>query len=219
VKLRLPIEFHAYIQGNYLAGFRNHEYEIGYAFDPTLAPSDVAVANPYIGVENTYWVLVDSPFESVSDVDRPGVIIGVAAGSSPDSYLTKHLQFATLVDSYPDAATALKALKAGQVTAAAVGRPAGISNPDPAYRALPDDIFLALLGPFVAVNNEAAACYLSDYIEESKKSGLIQQAITRASAPPFQPLVGDMIPGPMATCEGGDEETHAGDRERGQGGR
>jgi ABC-type amino acid transport substrate-binding protein len=123
VKLRLPIEFHTYIPSNGLVGFRNHEYEIGYAADPTLAASDTAVANPYIGVENTYFVLVDSPFESVSDVDRPGVIIGVAGGSSPDVYLTKHLQFATLVDSYPDPATALKALKAGQVSAAAVGRP------------------------------------------------------------------------------------------------
>ena len=219
VKLRLPIEFHTYIQGTYVAGFRNHEYDIGYAFDPTLAPSDVAVANPYIGVENTYFVLVDSPFESVSDVDRPGVIIGVAGGTAPDAYLTKHLQFATLVDSYPDPATALKALKAGQVTAAAAGRPAGASNPDPAYRALPDDIFVAFLAPFVAVNNEAAVCYLSDYIEGSKKSGLIQQAITRASAPPFNPLVGDVIPGPMATCEHGDDENDTGDRERRKGGR
>jgi polar amino acid transport system substrate-binding protein len=216
VKLRLPIEFHTYIQGTYVAGFRNHEYDIGYAFDPTLAPSDVAVANPYIGVENTYWVLVDSPFESVSDVDRPGVIIGVPRGSSPDVYLTKHLQFATLVDSYLDAATALKALKAGEVTAVAAGRP---NNPDPAYRALPDDIFVAFLGPFVAVINEAAVCYLSDYIEGSKKSGLIQQAITRASAPPFKPLVGDVIPGPMATCEHGDDENDTGDRERRKAGR
>jgi polar amino acid transport system substrate-binding protein len=218
VKLRLPIEFHTYIPSNGLVGFRNHEYEIGFAADPTLAASDTAVANPYIGVENTYFVLVDSPFESVSDVDRPGVIIGVAGGSSPDTYLTKHLQFATLVDSYPDPATALKALKAGQVTAAAAGRPAGASNPDPAYRALPDDIFVAYLGPFVAVNNEAAVCYLSDYIEGAKKSGLIQQAITRASALPFKPLVGDVIPGPMATCEHGDDETDTGDRERRKGG-
>jgi polar amino acid transport system substrate-binding protein len=221
VKLRLPIEFHTYPPGNNLAGFRNHEFEIGYAFDTTQPPfpSDVAVANPYIGVENTYFVLVDSPFESVSDVDRPGVIIGVAGGTAPDAYLTKHLQFATLVDSYPDPATALKALKAGQVTAAAAGRPAGASNPDPAYRALPDDIFVAFLGPYVAVNNEAAVCYLSDYIEGSKKSGLIQQAITRASAPPFNPLVGDVIPGPMATCEHGDDENDTGDRERRKGGR
>ena len=214
-KLRLPIEFNT----NGLDGFRNHEFEIGFAFDPTLAPSDVAVANPYIGVENTYFVLVDSPFESVSDVDQPGVIIGVAGGTSPGLYLTRHLQFATLVDSYPDPATALKALKAGQVTAVAAGRPAGASNPDPAYRALPDDIFLALLGQFVAVNNKAAVCYLSDYIEGSKKSGLIQQAVTRASTPPFAPLVGDVIPGPMATCEHSDDENDTGDHERRKGGR
>ena len=109
VKLRLPIEFHT----NGLAGFRNHEYEIGFASGTILGPSDVAVANPYIGVENTYFVLVDSPFESASDVDRPGVIIGVAGGTSPDVYLIRHLQFATLVDSYPDPATRAEGSQSG----------------------------------------------------------------------------------------------------------
>jgi polar amino acid transport system substrate-binding protein len=212
VKLRLPIEFHAYIQGNYLAGFRTREYDIGFSFDPTLAPSDVAVANPDIGVENTYWVPVDSPFQSVSDVDSPGVIIGVPGGSSPDSYLTRHLQFATLVR-YVDVGTALNALKAGQVAAVAGARGAGVTFPDPAYRVLPDDIFLALLGPFVAVNNEAGVCYLSDYIEASKKSGLIQQAITRITSPPFPFLPGFVIPGPMTTCEHGNEGSDNSDGE------
>jgi hypothetical protein len=114
---------------------------------------------------------------------------------------------------YVDVATALKALKAGQVAAVAGARGAGVTFPDPAYRVLPDDIFLALLGPFVAVNNEAGVCYLSDYIEASKKSGLIQQAITRASSPPFKPLVGDVIPGPMTTCEHGNEGSDSSDGE------
>jgi polar amino acid transport system substrate-binding protein len=213
VKLRLPIEFHTYNQGTYLLGFRTREYDIGFSFDPTLAPSDVAVANPYIGVENTYWVPVDSPFQSVSDVDSPGVIIGVPGGSSPDSYLTRHLQFATLVR-YVDVGTALNALKAGQVAAVAGARGAGVTFPDPAYRVLPDDIFLALLGPFVAVNNEAGVCYLSDYIEASKKSGLIQQAITRITSPPFPFLPGFVIPGPMTTCEHGNEGNDNSDGER-----
>jgi hypothetical protein len=104
---------------------------------------------------------------------------------------------------YVDVATALKALKAGQVAAVAGARGAGVTFPDPAYRVLPDDIFLALLGPFVAVNNEAGVCYLSDYIEASKKSGLIQQAITRITSPPFPFLPGFVIPGPMTTCEHG----------------
>lgn len=48
-------------------------------------------------IEATYLVRADSPFKSVTEVDRPGVRIAVAAKSAYDLYLSRTIKQATLV--------------------------------------------------------------------------------------------------------------------------
>lgn len=59
--------------------------------------AEVAFTEPYVEIEGVYAVPVDSPFASPSDVDSPGVRIGVKQGSAYDLFLTRTLKHATVV--------------------------------------------------------------------------------------------------------------------------
>jgi polar amino acid transport system substrate-binding protein len=59
--------------------------------------AEVAFTEPYVEIEGVYAVPVDSPFTSPSDVDSPGVRIGVNQGSAYDLFLTRTLKHATVV--------------------------------------------------------------------------------------------------------------------------
>lgn len=52
---------------------------------------------PYVQIEATYLVPDGSPFQTVEDVDKPGVKIAVPARAAYDLYLTRTLKHAELV--------------------------------------------------------------------------------------------------------------------------
>lgn len=59
--------------------------------------AEVAFTRPYVVIEGVFAVRAGSPVEAPSDVDRPGVRIGVKRGSAYDLYLTRTLQHADIV--------------------------------------------------------------------------------------------------------------------------
>lgn len=215
-RLGLPLEFHGYPSiPAFLAAFRDGAWEIGFAFDPILGVDDAAIAHPYIGVDNTYLVHNDSPFRNVNDVDQPGILIGVPQGSSPDVYLTAHLRFATLVRAVNNDA-ALQLIKDGLVDAVGTGRASEIAFIRSSWpgqgRVLRDNIFVAELGPFMHLNNPDGVCYLSDYVEGAKASGLLAEAICRSNS-----RIGRTVPARLPSCGEHDEDNDhdQGDRHHG----
>lgn len=56
----------------------------------------VAFTRPYVTIEATYAVRADSPVREVEDVDRPGRVVLVAAGSAYDLHLTRTLAHARI---------------------------------------------------------------------------------------------------------------------------
>jgi polar amino acid transport system substrate-binding protein len=59
--------------------------------------AEVAFTEPYVEIEGVYAVPQDSPVTAPSDVDKPGVRIGVKKGSAYDLFLTRTLHNATVV--------------------------------------------------------------------------------------------------------------------------
>jgi ABC-type amino acid transport substrate-binding protein len=211
-KLRLPIEFSSYANlPDLLTAFRANAFEIGFAFDPSLADPDLALTNPYVGVPNTYVVSKQSSFMSVSDVDHPGVKVGATAASSPAVYLARHLKFATLMTYGPGGAQT--ALLAGGIDALASGRAANAAfvNANPTkVRMISENIFYAMLAPFMHLDDEDGVCYLNTYIEAAKTSGLINQTLARIT-PPVLPN-GSIVAPAMPTCaRRSDEDDSDGD--------
>lgn len=170
-----------------LAGLANGDWDAAFAFDQTLEPPGITAAIPHLGVDNTYLVRGDAPFQKVADVDAPGVRISVAQGSSPDIYLGRTLKYATLVRT---AATpqALDLLGTGQVDAFAGGRGpqvlAFIACCFPSGRLLPDNFLianLAIVVPDTAASHSSAGLqYINEFVDWAKTSGLVQLAIDRA---------------------------------------
>jgi polar amino acid transport system substrate-binding protein len=183
-----------------LAGLANGDWDAAFAFDQTLEPPGITAAIPHVGVDNTYLVRGDAPFQKVADVDAPGVRISVAQGSSPDIYLGRTLKYATLVRT---AATpqALDLLGTGQVDAFAGGRGpqvlAFIACCLPSGRLLPDNFLianLAIVVPDTATGHSGAGLqYINEFVDWAKTSGLVQLAIDRAQqggthvTPPLSP--------------------------------
>ncbi|TMA29620.1 MAG: HYR domain-containing protein [Deltaproteobacteria bacterium] len=190
VKLHLLIKFIIYATlPDLLTAFRAGAFEIGWAFDPALADPDLALTNPYVIVPNTYAVAKNSLFLKVADVDvprTPQVKVGTGVGNSPDVYLTAHLRNAQLLHYL--GMTGQDALLAGEIDALASGRVglitfAAAPSSKGKVRVLPDDIFYANLAPFMHLNNADGLCYLNDYLEAAKTSGLVLQALTRIAQP------------------------------------
>jgi len=197
-RLGVEVEFVRYPGVSQLTqGFTNGEWTLGFTFDPQLGPPNFAYAHPHIGVENTYLVPANSSFQTVSDVDQPGVRISVATGNSPDVYLTAHLQHATLVR-FPTVPQALAALKNGQVDAFAGSRSAEVAflpQLPPGSRLLSDDFLIANLAAVMAMDQEQALRFINRFIEQSKIDFLIQLGIARAG------LIGVSVPDPIRKVE------------------
>ena len=177
-----------------LAGLARGEWDAAFAFDQTLEPSGITAAIPHIGVENTYLVRGDAPFQRVADVDAPGVRISVAQGNSPDVYLSRTLRYATLVRA-PTTSQAMELLRTGQVDAFAGGRSgttAFIVCCFPTGRLLPDNFLianLAMVVPDTAKTHSGAGFqYIDEFADWAKTSGLVHMAIDRDG------LTGKLIP-------------------------
>lgn len=178
-ELRADVAFSAY-NGipPLLQGFDRGEWTLGFtATAPTLA-----TAHPHLGVENTYLVRDTAPFQTVIDVDRTGVRISVAQGNNTDLYLTANLRSATLVR-FPTVAEALTAVQQGTVDAFAGGRDTALAflPQMPGGRVLPDTLATFYLGIGVGLDRSEALAYLNAFVERAKRSGLIQEAISRAA--------------------------------------
>ncbi len=181
-----------------LAGLANGEWDAAFAFDQTLEPPGITAAIPHIGVDNTYLVPSDAAFQTVADVDAPGVRISVAQGSAGDIYLSRTLKYAILVRT-PATPQALELLRTGQVDAFAGGRGPQVL----AFiaccggRLLPDNFLIANLAVVVPdtalVHAGAGLQYIDEFVDWAKTSGLIQLAIDRANqggthvTPPLPP--------------------------------
>jgi len=175
-----------------LTGLAQGEFDVAFTFDPSLATGSAARAIPHIGVENTYLVPGNASFQSVADVDAPGVLISVGQSNAPDIYLTGTLEHATLVRT-ATVPQALALLRTGQVNAFAGSRSveaAFIAISFPSGRMLPDDFLVAPLGMALALGQGDGLGYVNEFVDWSKTSGLVGLAIERAG------LIGVVIPPP-----------------------
>lgn len=165
--------------------------DVDLAFTLASAGSNVVdVAISHLGVENTYLVPGASPFQSVADVDAPGVLISVAQGNSPDVYLSATLKNATLVRT-ATVPQALALLAKGQVNAFAGSRSAEatfIASSFPSGRILPDNFLIANIAAGLPLGHDQGLGYVDEFIDWGKTSGLVELAIGRSQ------LIGVSIP-------------------------
>lgn len=164
-----------------LAGAKSGEWDVAMMAINAQRALIVDFTAPYMEVEFSYLVAGGSSIATLSDVDKPGVRIGVVQKGGPDVGLSRTLQSATLVR-VPTLADMSEALKAGRADALAASKASllSMSAKIPGSRVLEGRFSTTGIGMAVPKGRTAAAAYVRKFVEEAKSEGLVKEAIERA---------------------------------------
>jgi polar amino acid transport system substrate-binding protein len=153
--------------------------------DPSRA--GVEFSPPILQLDYTFLVPAGSSIQRIADADRPGVRIAVVRDHASTLALSRIFKHAELVyAATPDPTFEL--LSSGHADAFASIRAVllAYSPKLPGSRVLEDHYGANLLGMVVPKGSSARLAYISEFIDQAKASGLVQQAIERAGLPGHQ---------------------------------
>jgi polar amino acid transport system substrate-binding protein len=154
---------------------------------PDPSRTGVEFSPPFLQLDYTFLVPAASSFQRIADVDRPGVRIAAVSDHASTLTLRRILKQAQLVyAATPDPTFEL--LRSGQADAFASVRGVLLeySAKLPGSRVLEEHYGANLLGMVVPKGQAARLAYISEFIEQAKASGLVQQAIDRAGLPGYK---------------------------------
>ncbi len=164
-----------------LDGLSTNAWDVGFlGVDPSRA-AVVDFSPPYLQIEATFLVPASSSIRKIEDADQSGVRIAVTRNSVEQLVLTPMLKRAELLP-VETIAAGFDVVSAGKAEVFAAPRPTliQISTRLPGSRVL-EDRFHATLGAMAVPKGQAERLsYISEFIAEAKKSGLVQQAIEHA---------------------------------------
>jgi len=158
----------------------NNVWDIGNIGAEPQRAAVISFTAAYCEIEATYMVPAGSPIKTIADVDKKGVRIAVSARSAYGLWLENNIKNATLV---PIAGldAAFNKFVDDKLDVLAGLRPGLLKDIDK----LPSATILD--GKFSAVQqavgtpraNITGATFLSDFVEEAKRSGLVAQLIAK----------------------------------------
>lgn len=171
-----PVEYQR--PGAVLDGISSDAWDVAFlVIDPArLAIADVSP--PYMQSDFTYLLPAASSIRNLADADQPGNRIAVPRGDAVDLALTRLLKQATLVRVDNQAAGA-DLLRAGQVSAYAAPRPVLLAMSDelPGSHVMEESFARISFAGFVPKGHAGHLAYVSEFLEQAKASGLVQQSI------------------------------------------
>jgi polar amino acid transport system substrate-binding protein len=183
-RLGVPVEFVPYdAAGKVFEGAKANAWDIAFiAIEPARA-TEIEFTAPYVIIEGTYMVAVNSPLKEIADVDKPGIRIAVARASAYDLYLTRTVKNATVVRAAVGGGRAMIELFVNDKLEVA----AGVRQQLEAYAKGRDDVRI-MSGRFMEIQQAmgtpkgrlAGAAYLRTFVADAKASGFVAGAIARA---------------------------------------
>ena len=151
---------------------------------PDRSRAGVDFSPPIVQLDYTFLVPAGSSIQRIADADRPGVRIAVVRDHASTLTLSRIFKHAELTyAATPDPTFEL--LRSGHADAFASVRPVllAYSAKLPGSRVLEEHYGANLLGMVVPKGQTERLAYISEFIEQAKASGLVQQAIERAGVP------------------------------------
>ena len=163
------------------------------ACDVVFLPKDARVANvgdfsfPYIQSEYTFLVPASSTIRRSSDADKPGIRIAAVRTHASTATLSSVIKQAKVVMEEGEQA-AFQLLRAGQVDALASTRQflSKVSGELPGSQVLTDRYGAQFNRVVVPKGRADWVAYANEFVEEAKRSGLVQKAIDREGASAFE---------------------------------
>jgi polar amino acid transport system substrate-binding protein len=150
---------------------------------PDRSRAGVDFSPPIVQLDYTFLVPAGSSIQRIADADRPGVRIAVVRDHASTLTLSRIFKHAELTyAATPDPTFDL--LRTGHADAFASVRPVllAYSSKLPGW-VLEEHYGANLLGMVVPKGQTERLAYISEFIEQAKASGLVQQAIERAGVP------------------------------------
>ncbi len=167
--------------GKSVEAVRGEQADIGFfAIDP-LRGEGISFTAPYVLIEGSYMVPVDSALQSNDEVDHAGIRVTVGKGSAYDLFLTRELKHADIVRA-PTSPTVVDVFVEQKLEVAA-----GVKQQleadlvrFPNHRLLPGRFMVIqqAMGTPKSRGAEAAA-YLAKFVEDMKVSGFVAEALAR----------------------------------------
>jgi polar amino acid transport system substrate-binding protein len=157
--------------------------DIGF-MGPDPSRGGVGFSPPILQLDYTFLVPAHSSIQRIADADQPAVRIAVVRDHASTLTLSRIFKHAQLVyAATPDPTFEL--LHTGQADAFASVRPVLLAYAQklPGSRVLDDHYGANLLGMVVSKGQTARLAYISEFVEQAKASGLVQEAIERAGLP------------------------------------
>ena len=178
-RLNLAVEPVLYADvGGLVEGAHAGAWDIAFVgIDP--ARSDVMdFTAPYIEVDNTYLVPVNSPIHTLADADRTGVRIGTGFESATGLFLRRTIKHAQLVNG-----NATELLSTGKADAYAASRNLLLTIQDKfsGYRLLEEGFDPVRHAIALPRGRQLALAYVNAFVEEIKASGVVSTEISRHS--------------------------------------
>ena len=179
-KLGVPFELVPYANANaYIQSFDKDEWDIGFGpRTPLVAAKADFLADTLI----TDYMFVAAPgreFADATQVDRPGVKIGVGTKSVSDQFLSRTLKSAELVR-IPGGGKSVEALRSGQVHvwAASASNIQQVADRLPGAKIIPgafnSDRSMVILPK---KRSSAARAKVVEIVNEAKKTGVVRKAL------------------------------------------
>ena len=185
-KLGVPLQTVVYAGSqDYTASFENNEWDIIVTGRNPFAATKVAFGPDIILTEYVYVARPGFGIAAASEVDRPGVRVGVPRNASADAFLKDRLKAAELIRTDGTTATALSMLRNGEMdvygTIASSVRVIGEQLPG--ARLVPgvfNTVGFAVTMP--KDRSAAALASLTVIVGEAKRTGVIQRIIEETGA-------------------------------------
>ncbi len=143
--------------------------------------ADVMFSQTLLSLELGYLVPAASPISTTSDVDRPGIRVGVTQGSTSQGTIPKILPNATVVAAQ-NLKRAIEMFERRELDVFATNKPTlfEMSDQMPGARVLDGRWGMEHIAIATPKGREAALEYLRRFVEEAQTSGLLSQAAERA---------------------------------------
>jgi polar amino acid transport system substrate-binding protein len=166
--------------GNVVQAVKAGQVDLAFvAIDPVRA-ADMEYTAPYVIIEGAYLVRNGSPLQRNEEVDRAANRVVVGRGSAYDLYLTRNIKAATLVRAPTSPAVVDMFLAENHEVAAGVKQQLEAdAKRVGGVRLLPGRFMVIEQAMGVPKGRTAAQAWLSEFIEEMKASGFVEQALQR----------------------------------------
>jgi polar amino acid transport system substrate-binding protein len=184
-RLGVPVELVTFnAAGKVFEAVKSNAWDIAFVAIEPVRAAEIEFSAPYVIIEGTYMVPMDSPLKAIADVDRPGVRIAVGVGSAYDLYLTRTIKNATVVRASMGGGKAMIDMFVNDKLEVA----AGVKQPLVAYAKDHPEVRV-MDGHFMEIQQAmgtpkgrlAGAAYLRAFVEDMKASGFVADAIKRSN--------------------------------------